>query len=89
MITVRQNRYSVPVALVGLRVPRADRRAGDHRLPRRGDRSLTMIGCAGASVSTAQLDHYLELLVHKPGALAGSLALHQERGRGRWPGVLR
>jgi hypothetical protein len=29
---------------------------------------------------------YLELLVHKPGALAGSVALHQQRERGQWPG---
>jgi hypothetical protein len=34
---------------------------------------------------SAQLDHYLELLKHKPGALARSLALSQERERGAWP----
>ncbi len=34
---------------------------------------------------SAQLDHYLELLARKPGAFAGSLALHQERERGQWP----
>src|SRR5204863_8109266 len=34
---------------------------------------------------SAQLDHYLELLAVKPGALARSLALRQERERGRWP----
>jgi hypothetical protein len=33
----------------------------------------------------AQLDHYLELLAHKPGALARSLALRQAREQGRWP----
>ena len=33
------------------------------------------------------LDHYLELLARKPGALAGSLALSQERERGAWPSV--
>ena len=38
-------------------------------------------------MSQRQLDHYLELLVHKPGALAGSLALHQERERGPGPGA--
>jgi hypothetical protein len=31
------------------------------------------------------LDHYLELLALKPGALARSLALRQERERGAWP----
>ena len=43
------------------------------------------IRCLGIQVS-AQLDHYLELLARKPGALAGSLALHQQRQQGRWPG---
>ena len=85
MITVRQNRYSVPVALVGLRV-----------LARIGARAITVCHdgkmvahharLAGRFGVSAQLDHYLELLIHKPGALAGSLALHQERRRGRWPG---
>jgi transposase len=85
MITVRQNRYSVPVALVGLRV-----------LARIGARAITVCHdgkmvahharLAGRFGVSAQLDHYLELLIHKPGALAGSLALHQERARGRWPG---
>jgi hypothetical protein len=31
------------------------------------------------------LDHYLELLERKPGALEHSLALRQEREQGRWP----
>jgi hypothetical protein len=35
---------------------------------------------------SAQLDRYLELLAVKPGALARSLALRQEREQGRWPG---
>ncbi|MBA3262637.1 MAG: hypothetical protein H0T69_09255 [Thermoleophilaceae bacterium] len=44
-----------------------------------------LVGRFGVS---AQLDHYLELLARKPGALAGSLALHQQRQRGHWPGCL-
>jgi hypothetical protein len=35
--------------------------------------------------TSAQLDHYLELLARKPGALENSLALAQERDRGAWP----
>jgi hypothetical protein len=87
MITIRQNRYSVPVELVGLRV-----------LAQIGARTITVFH-AGRTVArhgrlsgrfgvSAQLDHYLDLLAHKPGALAGSLALHQERARGRWPECL-
>jgi hypothetical protein len=85
LVTIRQNRYSVPVALAGLRVS-----------ARVGAREIT-ISHAGAQVArherlhgrfgtSAQLDHYLELLARKPGGLEHSLALAQERGRGAWPG---
>jgi transposase len=84
MVTVRQNRYSVPVGLVGLRVAvnisaRTITVSHDGRCVARHDRLSGRFGVA------AQLDHYLELLRHKPGALAGSVALHQERQRGSWP----
>jgi len=87
MVTVRQNGYSVPVELVGLRVlaeigARAVIVCHGSRTVARHDR---LSGRFGVS---AKLDHYLELLAHKPGALAGSLALHQERARGRWPEYL-
>jgi transposase len=84
LATVRQNRYSVPVALAGLRVqatigareivffPNGRSVARHARLP-------------GRFQTSAQLDHYLELLRVKPGALRGSLPLKQERERGRWP----
>jgi transposase len=85
LVTIRQNRYSVPVALAGLRVS-----------ARVGAREIT-INHAGREVArherlhgrfgtSAQLDHYLELLKRKPGGLEHSLALSQERGRGAWPG---
>ena len=84
LLTVRQNRYSVPVRLAGRRV-----RASV------GAREIEVF-CDGACVArherlrgrfsvSAQLEHYLELLRRKPGALAGSLALHQERERRSWP----
>jgi transposase len=84
LVTVRQNRYSVPVTLAGRRV-----------LARVGAREITVIHDGHVVARherlndrfavSAQLDHYLELLARKPGALAGSLALHQERQRGQWP----
>jgi transposase len=84
LVTVRQNRYSVPVALAGRRV-----------LARVGAREVTIVAdghvvarherLAERFAVSARLDHYLELLRRKPGALAGSLALHQERERGAWP----
>lgn len=84
LVTVRQNRYSVPVALAGRKV-----------LTRVGAREIEIVTdgkvvarherLAERFAVSARLDHYLELLARKPGALAGSLALHQERERGAWP----
>ncbi|MCA1699936.1 MAG: IS21 family transposase [Actinobacteria bacterium] len=84
LVTVRQNRYSVPVGLVGMRV-----RA------RIGAREVVCLHDGGPVASherlegrfgvSARLDHYLELLARKPGALRGSVALRQERERGGWP----
>ena len=84
LVTVRQNQYSVPVALAGLRVAA---RIGAREIVLNHDgrevaRHQRLDGKFGTS---AQLDHYLELLAHKPGALARSLALRQERERGAWP----
>jgi hypothetical protein len=39
----------------------------------------------GRYQTAACLDHYLECLQHKPGALKGSLPLAQQRAEGRWP----
>ena len=84
MVTVRRNHYSVPVRLAGLRVT-----------ARVGAREITVLHdgkevarhprLRGSQLRSAQLDHYLELLNKKPGALAHSLALRQEREQGRWP----
>jgi transposase len=84
MVTVRRNHYSVPVRLVGLRV-----------LVRVGAREITVWHdgrevarhprLRGGQLRSARLDHYLELLQKKPGALEHSLALRQEREQGCWP----
>lgn len=84
LVTIKQNRYSVPVRLAGLRV---HSRVGareiechhDGKLVARHERLQGRFGVC------ASLDHYLELLARKPGALVGSLALSQERERGAWP----
>ncbi|MCE7011762.1 IS21 family transposase [Kibdelosporangium philippinense] len=80
-ITVRQSHYSIPARFIGRRV-RVSLRANDvvvfdkatviarhARMTRRGD-------------SHDQLDHYLEILLGKPGALAGSTALATARAEG-------
>jgi transposase len=84
LATVRQNQYSLPVHLAGLRVAaRVDAReigfAHDGQMVARHERLHGKYG------TSAQLDHYLELLRLKPGALARSLPLRQEREQGRWP----
>src|SRR5947209_20528236 len=42
--------------------------------------------CFGRQQKVLDLDHYLEALERKPGALAGATALEQWRAQGRWPG---
>jgi hypothetical protein len=84
LVTVRQNQYSVPVALAGLLVAA---RIGAREIifchdGREVARHPRLEGRFGVS---ARLDHYLELLADKPGALARSLALRREREQGRWP----
>jgi transposase len=41
--------------------------------------------CYGRYQETFDLEHYLDTLTHKPGALAGSKPLEQWRKTGRWP----
>jgi Mu transposase-like protein len=84
LVTIRQNRYSVPVRLAGLKV---SARIGAREITinhggRQVARHERLHGKFGTS---AQLDHYLELLQRKPGGLEHSVALSQERGRGAWP----
>jgi transposase len=80
-ITVRQARYSVPARLIGRRVRvllgASELRVFDGRVEvARHARS------ARKFTDTLVLDHYLEVLVHKPGALPGSTALAQARATG-------
>jgi transposase len=84
LVTIRQNRYSVPVALVGLRVA-ARIGAREIVLSHDGRQVARHPRLCGRFQTAAQLDHYLELLRIKPGALRSSLPLRQERERGRWP----
>lgn len=84
LVCVRQNRYSVPVALAGLRV-HARVGAGEIVISHQGREVARHERLHGRFGTSAQLDHYLELLQRKPGALEHSLALAQERDRGAWP----
>jgi len=85
LVTVRQNRYSVPVKLAGLKVS-ARIGAREIMVNHGGVEVARHERLHGRSGTSAQLDHYLELLQRKPGGLEHSVVLSQERNRGRWPG---
>jgi len=44
--------------------------------------------CYGRGHQILNLEHYLDVLVRKPGAMAGSTPLQQWRQAGRWPACL-
>lgn len=85
LVTIRQNRYSVPVSLAGLKVS-ARVGAREITISHGGQVVARHERLHGKFATSAQLDHYLELLRRKPGALEHSVALAQERDRGAWPG---
>lgn len=85
-IMVRMNRYSVPSRLVGRQVRvllhASELVVFDGRVEvARHERLLTKGG------TRLELDHYLEALVRKPGALPGATALEQARAAGRFTPV--
>jgi transposase len=84
MVTVRRNHYSVPVRLAGLRVT-ARVGAREVAVWHEGREVARHLRLRGSQQRSARLDHYLELLARKPGALEHSLALRQEREQGCWP----
>ena len=83
-IMVRQVRYSVPARLIGIRVRvalSASRAGGVRRIGAGRDPSAVALA---AAAPVLELDHYLEILLGKPGALPGSTALAQARAAGRF-----
>lgn len=81
LITVRMAKYSVPARLIGRQV-RVSLRASelvvfDGRVE--AARHERVVARGGESI---QLDHYLEVLRHKPGAFPGSSALAHAREAG-------
>lgn len=85
-VSVRTNRYSVPVKYIGRRV-RVLLHAS-HLVVYDGateicrhERLIAKAGCR------LELDHYLEALVFKPGALPGATALEQARASGSFTPV--
>ncbi len=82
-ICVRQCFYSVPVRYAGMRI--AVRLGADYVEALEGSRVVARHARAvGKGIETLVLDHYLETLSIKLGALSGSTALVQARTTGRF-----
>jgi hypothetical protein len=82
-VTVRTNRYSVPVHLVGRQV-RVHLHASHLIVYDGRTRVARHERLMAKSGSRLDLDHYLEALLRKPGALPGSTALEQARAAGKF-----
>lgn len=78
MVTVRMVRYSVPARLIGHRV-RVSLRAAQVVVFEGRTVVATHPRIAARTGCQLQLDHYLEVLRYKPGALSGPTALAQAR----------
>lgn len=85
-VTVRTNRYSVPVHLVGRQV-RVQLHASELVVYDGRTEVARHERLMAKSRSRLDLDHYLEALVRKPGALPGATALDQARAAGKFTPV--
>lgn len=82
-VKVLTNCYSVPLP-VGTRV-QAKVQAAYVEVWHDGRRVAQHERCFGRQQQVLELEHYLDVLLKKPGALAGSTPLHQWRAQGKWP----
>jgi transposase len=85
-ISVGKCRYSVPAYLIDARV-RAVLSANELRVFDGSKLVAAHPRLAAAGAEHLELDHYLEILARKPGALAGSAALAQARAAGVFTSV--
>jgi transposase len=83
MVRVLTNFYSVPVP-AGVEV-QAKVLAAFVEIWYRGERVARHERSFSRQQKVLDLEHYLEVLMKKPGALSGSTPLEQWRARGRWP----
>ena len=87
-ICVRTAWYSVPVSLARRKL--TVRLYAEHLevlAPGRDAIVATHTRSLHKNTQTLELDHYLEILVRKPGALPGSVALSQARASGKFTGL--
>ena len=82
-VRVLPNFYSTPLP-VGVSAE-AKVYAAHVEIWREGKRVARHERCYERHQKVLELEHYLDVLMKKPGALAGSTALEQCRAQGRWP----
>jgi hypothetical protein len=82
-VKVLTNAYSVPLK-VGVEV-HAKTYASTVEVWKDGQRVALHERCYGRQKQVLELEHYLDVLSRKPGALAGSRPLEQQRRAGLWP----
>lgn len=80
-VTVRMNHYSVPARLIGRRV-RVRLSASELVVLDGGREVARHARCPGKGAQLLVLDHYLEVLARKPGAMPGATALSHARATG-------
>jgi transposase len=85
-VTVRCCRYSVPVWLIGRQV-RVVLRSSELVIYDRHAEVTRHARLTAKGAETLVLDHYLEALMRKPGAMPGSVALEQARAAGAFTGA--
>jgi len=85
-VSIGKCRYSVPARLIGSRV-RAVLSANELRIFDGSALAAAHPRLAAAGAEHLELDHYLEILARKPGALPGSSALAQARAAGVFTSV--
>jgi transposase len=85
-VTVRQCLYSVPASLIG-RTVRVELGAAQVRIFDRSRQVATHERVVARGGQSLVLDHYLEVLARKPGALPGATALAQARTSGAFTPV--
>jgi transposase len=81
-VRVKRNWYSTPLR-PGTKV-RAKASAGSVEIWKDGRMIARHQRCYGARQQILELEHYLDVLERKPGALSGSRPLQQWREKGRW-----
>jgi transposase len=86
LATINCNYYSVPVEYVGQSVE-ARIKAQSICIYKKGKLIANHNRCYEQHKMITEIAHYLPLLKHKPGALAGSYALAQARQKNNWPQV--